>query len=82
MEKYTLGKRVLIVRNPGKCGIEQAIFILNEKAGKDDFIIDEAKKIIDEYAKNHRLKSRTPEIFYTVIFVLSVAAIIFAVRFL
>ena len=60
MEKYTLGKRVLIVRNPGKGGIEQAIFILNEKAGKDDFIIDEAKKIIDEYAKNHRLKSRAP----------------------
>ncbi len=82
MEKYTLGKRVLIVRNPGKCGIEQAIFILNEKAGKDDFIIDEAKKIIDEYAKNHRLKSRAPAIFYTVLFIFAAAAIIFAVRFL
>lgn len=82
MEKYTLRKRVLIVRNPGKGNIEQAIFIINEKAGKDDFVIDEAKKIIDEYARKHGLRSGTPKILFAALFAVVAAALFLAVRFL
>ena len=58
MKKNTTGKRVVFVQQGGMGNIEQAIFILKkdvEKAG-DDYILEEAKKIVDDFVSKNGVK--------------------------
>ena len=79
MNNYSLGKRVLIMKNPGKGGIEQAIFILSDGETEEDYIISEAKKIIDDFAKRNGFKPRGIKPFYAVAVITVIAAVAFAV---
>ena len=49
MKQYAGSRKVVIIQNPGKGNIEQAIFIIKREVKNcdEDYIIDEAKKIIE-----------------------------------
>ncbi len=60
MKKDGIGRRVVIVQQGGKGNIEQAIFILKkdvENTG-EDYILDEARKIVDEFVIRNGMQVR------------------------
>ena len=54
--QYAGNRKVVIMQNFGNGNIEQAIFILRKNIDeyKEDYIVDEAKKIVDEFVKKSR----------------------------
>ena len=74
MNNYSLGKRVLIMQNPGKGSIEQAIFIIREGETEEDYIIGEAKRIIDDFAKKNGFKPKGMKPVYIVAAITIIAA--------
>ena len=56
MKEFTGGRRVVIVNQKGMGNIEQAIFILKKdvKDPDGDYILDEAKKIVDEFVARNK----------------------------
>ena len=55
MKQYAGSRKVVIIQNPGKGNIEQAIFIIKREVKNcdEDYIIDEAKKIINDFARKN-----------------------------
>ena len=51
MKQFTNSRKVVIMQNTGHENIEQAIFILKRGAEEknEDYILDEAKKIVKEF---------------------------------
>lgn len=51
MKQYA-GSRKVVILNPGKGNIEQAIFILKKELpeNNEDYALEEAKKIVEEFA--------------------------------
>ncbi len=57
MKQYAANRKVVIMQNPGKGNIEQAIFIIREGIveNNDDYILKEARKIVEDFIKEGNL---------------------------
>ena len=77
MKQFIGSRRVVIMQNPGEC-IEQAIFILKKDTTKnEDYIIEEAKKIVNEFAgKNGLARGRQELVRWVCYGLAAVAAIV------
>ena len=62
MKKYLMGRKVVIMQQNGKGNIEQAIFILKEevKEPDSDYVLKEARKIVDEFVHRNGMKKTFP----------------------
>ncbi len=84
MKQYGGNRKVVIVKNPGKGSIEQAIFILKKDITKEeDYILEEAKKIVDEFVQRNGLAGKgsiKKKLIYGVIFLLAASFWYFACR--
>lgn len=60
MREFVNGRKVVIVNQKGKGNIEQAIFILkrNVKEPDGDYILEEAKQIVDEFVARNKMAVR------------------------
>ncbi|MDP4118170.1 MAG: hypothetical protein Q8873_03150 [Bacillota bacterium] len=78
MKQFAGSRKVVIIQNPGKGNIEQAIFIIRKEAveNNEDYIVNEAKKIIDEFTEGQRGSKRKK--FMEVWFVPIICIFIFA----
>ena len=58
MKEYVRGRNVVIVNQKGEGNIEQAIFILrkNIKEPESDYILDEAKNIVNEFVARNKME--------------------------
>ncbi len=59
MKQYA-GSRKVVILNPGKGNIEQAIFILKKELpeNNEDYALEEAKKIVEEFAIKRGLQTK------------------------
>ena len=59
MKQYA-GSRKVVILNPGKGSIEQAIFILKRELpeNNEDYALKEAQKIVDEFALKCGLQTK------------------------
>lgn len=59
MKQYA-GSRKVVILNPGKGSIEQAIFILKRELpeNNEDYALEEAKKIVDEFTLKCGLQTK------------------------
>lgn len=60
MKNKATDRRVVIVQKGGKGNIEQAIFILKKdvEQGGEDYILEEARKIVDEFVTKNGVKPK------------------------
>jgi len=58
MKEFVNGRRAVIVNRKGNGNIEQAIFILKKdiKETEKDYILDEARKIVDEFVARNNME--------------------------